>query len=106
MANDSDDVIFVCSRTSLNHVVRFSFWPVPEGKGHEEGDGDAYISVSLDIEKSFWKRLKTAIVFLFRGQTCRYGDTAEVILKSSDYPKLRTWLDRAEKNSVPKERKA
>ena len=89
MTTTKEELVLVCSCTSLNHVVRFSYW-----------DEDGYISVLLCAERSWWKRLKTSIAYLFRGHTCRYGDSAEVVLSPEDYPKLRTWLDGAEKHAV------
>ena len=86
---DETDLVLVCTCTALNHVVRFS-----------ADDRDAVVSVSLAPEQNWWKRLKTALGYLIKGNTCRYGYSAEVILSESHYPILREWLEEAEKRKV------
>lgn len=81
----SSDLILGCSCSQLSHSVRFSVFD----------DGEAYIHVALDYERSFWGRLKVAWRYLFRS-VCAYNDASEVMLYPADYPKLRSWLDKAE----------
>lgn len=88
-------LICVCSCSSLDHSVRFSYWPkskydMPETKPL------VTLDMILNQERSFWKRVVTAFRYLFTG-VCRYGTVAEIILEPKDFPKIREWLDIAEK---------
>lgn len=90
MIDEQDDLILACSCAALDHVVRF-------GRSvDQEGHSDLYVSVSLVRERSFWRRLKTSLRYLFRGNVCRYVCATEVLVEPSDLPKLREWLGRAE----------
>ena len=89
MLDEQDDLILSCSCSALDHVVRFGRMV------DDEGHSDTYVHVSLAHERSFWRRLKTALRYLF-GDTCRYVCSTEVIVEPRDLPKLRAWLEHAE----------
>ena len=90
MLDEQDDLILSCSCSALDHVVRFG--RMVDG---DTGHSDIYVDVSLARERSFWRRLKTALRYLF-GDTCRYVCSTEVIVEPRNLPKLRAWLERAE----------
>ena len=81
-----DDLILVCSCTSLDHSIRFS---------KDRDSLEWYVDVMLSPERSFWKRLKSALAYLFNGRTCRYGCSSEVLLKGDDIPRLKAWIAQA-----------
>ena len=91
-----DTLIITCSCSRLDHAVRFTFYPM--GPTDKEGF-EAYVDVSLDHERTWWGRLRTAFRYLFR-RTCGYGDVSEILLHDHDLPKLRAWLDRAERDAA------
>ena len=91
-----DDLIICCSCSHLGHTVRFSNFPASK---HDRDNFEAYIDVSLQYERSWFKRLRIAIRYLFR-DTCAYGNVSEVIIRDKDLPSLRAWLDRAELDST------
>jgi hypothetical protein len=69
--------IITCSCSCLDHAVRVStFEPLPEDVDEEP---QAYIEVMLTPERSFWRRLKQAVLFLFT-KNCRYGVASEIIV--------------------------
>ena len=89
-----DELILTCSCSRLDHAVQFTFFPTGPG---DHDTFEAYVNVCLHYEDSWWGRLKVALRYLFR-RTCGYGEVSEVIIKSHDLPKLRAWVDRAERD--------
>jgi hypothetical protein len=90
------DVIVACSCSHLGHAVRFTYFPLRPG---DPEAFEAYVDVTLDHELSFWRRLKVAWRDLTK-RVCGYGDCAEVILRPEDLPKIRSWLDLAERDAA------
>src|ERR1700722_4470854 len=89
----SDELIITCSCSSLDHSVRFTFWPWDR---NDEANGmEAYIDVCLNYERSWWGRIKTAFRYLFQ-LTCGFGQVAEIIVKDEDLAKVKAWVERAE----------
>ena len=88
----TEDIIISCACSRLLHSVRFSYFPYGP---HDKGDFEAHIEVIIDYDKSWWKRLKAAFFYL-TGQSCKYLDISEVLIRNSDLLKLRTWVDKAE----------
>ena len=80
---ERDELVIVCSCSALDHVVRFS----------RDDEGEQILTVALDLERSRWKRFKTAITYFFSGNVCRYDYAAEVIIDAKDVPRIRAWLD-------------
>ncbi len=86
-----DALIVGCSCQSMDHVVRFAFWPYdPDDPSYGI---EAYVHVSL-ARQSLWRRIKTALRYVFRG-ACPYVDAAEVVLNERDFPALLAWVVRA-----------
>jgi hypothetical protein len=71
---------FVCNCTSLDHAIRLTYWP-------EDRDGLLYIDFILRADRSFWKRVATAIRYVFN-RTCRYGEVCEMLLNPADVKRL------------------
>lgn len=78
------ELILPCTCSALDHVMRASRWT------YDDGRSEIDIEVILRPEPSIWKRLKTAIKFLFYGNTCRYGTTAEMVVSSEDWERLKS----------------
>jgi hypothetical protein len=66
-----NEILLNCTCSSIDHMIRIS----------KDKDLDIfYLEVSLSLEKSLWKRLRSAATYLLRGSTCRYGSSAEIVL--------------------------
>jgi hypothetical protein len=89
-----DELILTCSCSRLDHSVRFTFFPWGP---HDKDTFEAYVDVCLDYERSWWGRLVTAIRYLFK-RTCGYGGASEILIKAHDLPKLRAWMEKAERD--------
>jgi hypothetical protein len=96
-----DELIVTCSCSHLHHAVRFSFRPV---EPNDPESFEALVDVSLDYEKSWWGRLKTAIRYL-RRDTCGYGDVSEILIGDQDLPKIRSWVERAERDAIARQKR-
>jgi len=90
-STDDDDLILVCSCSSLDHVVRFST------SSPDDGDVMGYISVVLPQRGTFLGRLMSAWRYLWR-KNCRFVIASEVLLSEMDVPKLQAWLDKQKVN--------
>ena|SRR5271154_3358484 len=90
-----ESLIIGCACSHLRHSIRFSYFPAGP---HDHGEFEAYVDVLLDYEPTIWGRLKIAWRYL-RRKTCGYGDVAECILRQQDLPKIRAWIERAEKDA-------
>ena len=77
-----EEVITACTCSHIGHAVRFL----------RNEDGKSIVDVSLDHERSFWKRAKTAWRYLFN-DVCAYGDMAEVYLSPKDLKKIQGWTE-------------
>jgi hypothetical protein len=62
-----------------SHHVKFSYW---------EEDADIYVYLHVTPFYSFWKKLKTAISYVFNG-TLPFGMYKEIILQKEDAEKFR-----------------
>lgn len=94
MAELVDDVLTVhCGCSNLHHAVRFTFHNMSP---HDRGQFEAYVDVSLDYEIAWWRRLRVALRYLFR-RVCLYGDASEIVIRDQDLPKIRAWVERAER---------
>jgi hypothetical protein len=100
--NVHDDLVLVCSCSSLGHVVRFSRWSWECSSGGETQHFEAYVDVALDARDPLWSRIKAAIRHVL-GRTCAYGIAAEVIVSEGDLPKLREWIVRCEADVAARE---
>ena len=85
--NDRKELVLICNCSSLDHAIRFTHW---------DEDDIGYVHVILQYDLPFFKRLVAAFRYLFN-MTCRFGSVAEVCLSREDMPKLREWIDSAEK---------
>lgn len=75
-----NDEIIICKCSSTEHQIHFGWWD-------EDEDGDVYMSVLLNPEYKWWKRIVLAVKYIF-GYKCKYGQFDEVILDKKDIPKL------------------
>lgn len=92
----TDDTLTVhCGCSNLHHAVRFTFHP---SLPHDSGPFEAYVDVSLDYEIAWWRRLRVALRYLFR-RVCGYGDAAEIVIREQDLPKIRAWVERADREA-------
>lgn len=77
-------IVALCSCSSMSHVVRLAWY---------EGDPEWYLTVTLDYPAGFWKRLRRALLFVFRPQAvCRYGNASELVLGQDDAEEMLAWL--------------
>lgn len=76
-----DQIVLICSCSSLDHAIRFSRWE----------DGEICIDLVLSTDRPWYRRLITAIKYLFN-RTCNYGVCAETLLKETDQKRLSEWL--------------
>ena len=77
--------LFVCSCSSLDHMLRLTRWP-------EDHDGTLYVDMVLRPDRSFWRRIATAIRYVFN-RTCRFGGVSDMLLEPKDVQRLRSFLD-------------
>lgn len=70
-----------CDCTSSEHVARIL-----------HRDGDWYLEVHLVNHQSFFKRLITALNYLFRRHSTKYGNWDEMILRREDLIQLKKML--------------
>lgn len=74
-----------CQCSDFNHIFRFTLDPE---------DGDLWLDVRLNYYDPWYKRIWTAIKYVFK-RTSRYGDYDVTMLRPEDLPRLRELLDRA-----------
>lgn len=89
MIDHRDELMVVCSCSTLSHAVRFAFWT-----DEHQDDFEAYVDVCL-IRTTLWNRIKIAWSYLLN-RTCGFGEVSEIVLRKEDLGKLRAWLDRAD----------
>lgn len=53
---------------------------------------DWFLMVSLDRRFGFWRRFTTALRYLFRPMTLRYGGYAELVLTNEDAEKIAVFI--------------
>lgn len=75
---------FVCQCGDFDHIFSLTW---------DEDDGDLYLSAKLVTWRSFWKRLVSAMRYVFKAERNNYDCT---LLKRDDYPRIRALLDKAE----------
>jgi hypothetical protein len=95
-----DELVIVCSCSYLHHAVCFTFHPTGP---RDQETFEAYVQVSLDYEQSWWGRLRTAMRYLLR-RTCGYGVVSEIIVSAHDLPKIRAWVERAQRDAEKRTR--
>ena len=74
-----------CQCSDFNHVFRFVL---------DERDGDLWLEVQLNLWRPWYKRLWSAIRFVF-GRPEAYGHFDTTHLREEDYVKLHALLDRS-----------
>lgn len=79
----------VCQCSDFRHDIRFTFDP---------HDGDIWLDVNLVAVDPWYKRILTAIKYVF-GKDRAYGDYDCTLLRIEDYAKLRTLFDKSEEAS-------
>ena len=89
-------IIISCPCSHMGHSIRFAYYPVT--KRRKDEPFEAYVDVMLD-SGSLWSRIKMAWRYVTRN-TCGYGSVAECLLNRDDLPKIRAWLELAEKDAV------
>ncbi|KKK63449.1 hypothetical protein LCGC14_2994120, partial [marine sediment metagenome] len=77
-----------CRCTSMEHVVRFTYWPEDTTKHYP---AEVFVSIHLS-HYGFFRRLWTGLKYAF-GYRCRYGDWDEVILDTEEMVELRDFLN-------------
>jgi hypothetical protein len=81
MTEDKD--LLICDCNSTEHMMMVFY---AEDKMDDRVYPTVYIHIHLS-KKSFWKRVKYAINYIF-GRQCRYGAFEEMILNPDDAPKF------------------
>lgn len=66
--------VFTCSCSRLNHSLQVTKF---------DGEEEVYLSVILDKEIPFFKRLKAAFLYLIN-KPCSYGACSEFVLSKED----------------------
>ena len=74
---------FDCQCSRFGHIVRFTV---------DRQDGSLYLDYKLNNYNSWYKRLKTAIMYLF-GSHCEQYDVT--VFKQEDYDKLKDVINKA-----------
>lgn len=72
--------LFLCQCNSPEHQLIFSYFP---------DEQNVYVTVHLTPIHGFWKRLKSAVWYLF-GHRSIYGHFDEFILKPQDTERLQS----------------
>lgn len=80
-----DSLIFICSCSSLDHVVWF----------HRDIDNECFIHVAIDTQKSLWERIKIAFRLIFHKSPCRYFGISEVCVDETNIKQILDWSERA-----------
>lgn len=70
--------IFICKCHNIEHQLVFSYF---------KDEPELYVTVHLNPEYSFWKRLKLAIKYIF-GYRSMYGEFDEFIFNEDEIDKL------------------
>ena len=86
--NANKECTLHCSCSRPDHIVRLTRFDDAHGN-----PPDYYMEVVLRPENNLWRRLKSAVMYLWNGTTCKYGNSAEVVLERSDMKKLKDFLD-------------
>jgi len=91
--------LFICECSSAEHqmIIRWDDWD-----GTDEEDF-VFVTIHLNPERSIWKRIKHAVMYIF-GYRCRYGHFDEIVLKKSDANKLQNVVDALQKSNRSNER--
>jgi hypothetical protein len=76
---------FSCECSDFNHIVRFDY---------DDDDGDLCVTVRLNSWGRWYKRLWSALKYVFGSDTA-YGHWDVTILREDDYHKLHDLLDRS-----------
>jgi len=88
---DDNELLLRCSCGSKEHIAWLTYEPADQRDHNmkEMGD-DWYLSIGLDRFR-FWKRLRTAVRYVF-GSYERYGAYVEIVLKNEDMDKISTFI--------------
>lgn len=84
-SNEAVNELFICQCHNTEHQLIFSYFP-------EDEDKDIYVSVHSIPEYRLWKRIWTAIQYIFDYRS-RYGHFDEFIFKKSDAKQLQKVVD-------------
>jgi hypothetical protein len=79
--------VFICDCRSYEH--QSIFW-------HDSEDDQLYVSIHLTTHKNIFKRLWSAIKYIF-GYKSRFGSWDEFIFKPEDKERLLNYLKESEK---------
>jgi hypothetical protein len=83
---DLERKIYVCSCNSIEHQMSFFY---------DEKEKELYTEVHLYNYKNFFKRLISAIKYIF-GYKSKYGNWDSMIFKKEDLIDLRNYLNKIE----------
>lgn len=87
-----NELLMRCSCHSAEHIAWLIHDPWESRDSNlKAADDDWYLSVMLD-HFSFWKRLRTALRYVFAPQTIKYGMTAELVLRNEDVDRLAEFI--------------
>lgn len=81
-ASQQSELIIICSCHTLDHAIRFSYWP---------DDDTLFVDVTMP-PLSWWKRIAVAFRYVFT-DVCPFGSYAEVVIGDDDRAKLRAWVE-------------
>ena len=81
-----EEHFFSCQCSDFGHTIRFNFDPK---------DGELYLDVYLYNWEPWYKRVWAAVLYVFKKHK-PYGHYDCTLLKSEDFARLHSLLDRAE----------
>ncbi|MBQ8421525.1 MAG: hypothetical protein IJX11_04605 [Bacteroidales bacterium] len=83
MKHDVEDLL-MCQCTDPEHMMIIRYFL---------DDNEVFVSIHLYRERNIFKRIWTALKFVFRGKKSIYGDFDEIILRPEDADKLQRVVD-------------
>lgn len=78
--------LFICKCLNVEHQLVFSYFE------EDEEEKEVYVSVHLRPESNIWKRIVSAVKYIFGYKSC-YGHFDEFIFKKEDADRLQKVVD-------------
>lgn len=81
---------FLCDCKALEHTIRFSYENYQDG---EDDNSYLYIEMFLNKHSSFFKRVWTALKYVFSKNPSRYGDVGEYVINEKTARDMKEFID-------------
>lgn len=87
-----NELLLRCSCHTAEHIAWLIHDPDTSRENNLKGEQDDwYLSVMLD-HFTFWKRVRKAVLYVFKPNAIKYGMTAELVLRTEDIDKIVEWI--------------